>query len=159
MADFNKNAIGGVVSYHAPLFSFHSIYDIDIGLVNLIKEKYLDEKVFDLAFFQQPKLKIISDMYTRKNSNPLTVFAHPNISIEDLDDYYNQFLQKEYEYIYENCVSTEVLNYIKLFENDKDYDPSILCYNDYEVKIVKDEKAIQKLKIILQLMKKILLSI
>lgn len=143
-----NNILGGVMSRHAPLFSFHSIYDIDIGLVNLIRERYLDERVFDPLFFKQNRLKIISDMYTRKESNPLSVFARPNISKEDLDDYYNQFLEKEYKYIYDECVSTEILNYIDIFEQDADFDATILCYNDYEIKIVKDESKLAKLKII-----------
>lgn len=151
MPELNKQKlsdIGGVMSYHAPLFSFNSIYDIDIGLVNLIRKKYLDERVFDPLFFKQPKLKIISDMYTRLESNPLTVFARPNISKEDLDDYYRQFLDKEYKFIYEECVSTEILNYIKMFESDTDYDITILCYTDYEVKIVKDEPILKNKKIL-----------
>ena len=143
----SKLEFGGVMSYHAPLFSFHSIYDIDIGLVNLIREKYLNDKVFDPLFFKQSKLKIISDMYRRTESNPLTVFAKPDISKEDLDDYYNQFLEKEYQYIYDQCVSTEILNYIDFFTEDKEINPTILCYNDYEQKIVKDETILKQLKI------------
>ena len=139
---------GGVMSYHAPLFSFHSIYDIDIGLVNLIREKYLNEKVFDPLFFKQSKLKIISDMYKRKESNPLTVFAKSNISKDDLDDYYKQFLEKEYKYIYDECVSTEILNYINIFADDKEINPIVLCYNDYEEKIVKEEDKLKNVKIV-----------
>lgn len=133
---------------HAPLFSFHSIFDIDIGLVYLIKDKYLSEKVFDVSFFSKPKLDIIKAMYTRSDENPLTVFAKPGISKEDLDDYYTQFLDKEYEYIYENCVYGEVINFIDAFSDDNEINPSILCYNDYEVKIVKDNDVLKSLPII-----------
>ena len=139
---------GGVVDKHAPLFSFYSIFDIDIGLVNVIKKRYLNPKVFNTEFFDQPRLKIISEMYRRKEYNPLTVFAKDDISKEDLDAYYDDFLDKEYEGICDDSVITEVINYIDMFRSDRDINPTILCYRDYEVKIVKEEPRLSNAKIL-----------
>ena len=42
-----------------PVFSFYSLFDLDIGLMNLIEKEYLNKKVFDAEFFKLPNLKKI----------------------------------------------------------------------------------------------------
>ena len=84
--------ISGVKVKMTPLISFHAIVDIDVGLINLIKQEYLDERVFNKDFFTQPIYAIIADRYYRKERNPLLVFAKNKKDTETLNGYYEVFL-------------------------------------------------------------------
>ena len=89
--DFMNEMLTGVATPGAsqtPLISFNSIYDLDIGLIKLIQNEYLDESIFDKNFFNRPLLSMIYDSYHRENFNPLTMFSKSK-DMELLDEYYN----------------------------------------------------------------------
>ena len=68
----------------APLISFNTIFDIDVGLIQLIYDEYLDPKVFNIDIFNKSLKDIIKLLYFRTEKNPLYLFANDNISKENL---------------------------------------------------------------------------
>lgn len=130
-----KDMLSGVItpdSCQIPLISFNAVYDLDIGLINLIKNEYLDQRVFKKEFFNQSNKNIIKQSYNRIDFNPLTLFVKDNIDSKLLDDYYNEFMEKRQKDIIDLCVTTELVNLIKLFNESKEIFPIIFYYNDYQ---------------------------
>lgn len=127
-----------------PLISFNCIYDIDIGIMNLIQESYLDTTVFNKDFFNKPFLHRIYDIYTRTEYNPLTVFANHNISKTDLDDYYHQFIEFKMPELIDKCVTTEMLNLLSSFEDSKEIFPTIIFYDKFQKDELEHHKILSK---------------
>ena len=48
----DRSLTSGAVEKMAPLFSFLSLVDIEMGLVNLIRNEYMNSYVFDKSFFE-----------------------------------------------------------------------------------------------------------
>ena len=125
--------ISGVKVKMTPLISFHAIVDIDVGLINLIKQEYLDERIFNKDFFTQPIYAIIADLYYRKERNPLLVFAKNKKDTETLNGYYEEFLERCYPEIIDKSVSTELLPLIETFNQTQEIRASILYYRPEEL--------------------------
>ena len=53
----------GGANHLAPLISFDTIFDLDIGLIQLIYSEFLDPKIFHIDFFQRNLIDIIKDIY------------------------------------------------------------------------------------------------
>ena len=81
------------------LIDFNCYIDTEVGLIRLIREKYLDEKVFNVDLLRSNLRIIIKMLMERKEVNPLYLFANKDISRKDLDDYYQQFMDEEYDNI------------------------------------------------------------
>ena len=145
-----ENMLSGVSTPGAsqtPLFSFNTIYDLDIGLIRLVGEEYLDERLFDRAFFARPFMSIICDSYHRSQFNPLTMFAKTN-DIALLDEYYNQFMERRKADIIELCVKTEIENLINMFADTKEIYNTVYYHDDLELKELQANEALSKCKFI-----------
>lgn len=151
----NKTSInnGGVMSdYMTPLISFNTIFDLDYGLIQLIKESYFDQSVFQKDYFIRSSRinDILVDLYCREAKNPLYIMAKEEIDKDLLDQYYGEFLLKEQEAIHSHCITTSVLWMVKSFNESQVIKPYILCFNDIDVKYVKDEPFLKKIPIIMK---------
>lgn len=149
MGNIKKNSITSGVDPMTPLFSFHTIFDVDAGLAQLIYCEYLDPSIFNPLFFEKPFYEIISDLYYRKDPNPLTVFANDGIHKDILDEYYKQFKDECMDTILDNCVSTGILTMIQLFRESGEINPTILCYNELQQILVENEPILNDLPVIL----------
>lgn len=141
-------AFSGVKSKLTPLISFNTLVDTDVGLVQLIKNEYLNQTIFDKSFFDQPFLQIISDLYYRKDINPLLLFAK-NKQNEDLEDYLSEFSTYKKDQILSLSVTTEFINLVRLFNNSSEIYPIILCYNEEQRIILNDDEILGKNKKVL----------
>ena len=145
-----QNAFGGAIEKMAPLISFDMIIDTDMGLINLIKNEYLDPTVFEISFFDQSMFKILLDLYKRRVDNPLELFAKEGIPKVELDGYYKEFKETCYEKILSYSISTEIYNLIGTFNTVPEITSTILCYNQAQLDILKNEtKLSQNSKILL----------
>lgn len=138
-----SNTISGANYKMAPLISFFSIFDFDIGLVKLIYDSYLDIKVFDKSFFERPLINIIKDLYFRKEENPLYLFS--NNDKKELNLFYNQFCHRCENEILDRVLTTDIINLISLFINNKEIQVSILYYSEKQKEIIDDQPELQKL--------------
>ena len=148
--DFMNEMLTGVATPGAsqtPLISFNSIYDLDIGLIKLIQNEYLDESIFDKNFFNRPLLSMIYDSYHRENFNPLTMFSKSK-DMELLDEYYNQFMERRKADIIELCVKSEMENLIQLFVDSKEIFNTIIYHDELELKELQSNESLAKCKFI-----------
>ena len=132
------------------LISFNALYDIDIGLIELVRERYSNKNVFNHEKLYQPNIIILAEMYSRKDKNPLYMFANEDISKEDLDSYYKEFLEKEYSAIYEKAIYTDLINLINVIRADKSMDVTISYYDDNQKKYLENDnytKSIRKIDV------------
>lgn len=129
----------------APLISFNTIFDIDVGLIQLIYDEYLEPKVFNVDTFNKSLKDIIKLLYYRTEKNPLYLFANNNISRDVLDQYYKEFTTKCMDDILSRVVSTEVINMIQLFVSSKEISPSILYYSEKQKEILDGEPILQRI--------------
>lgn len=136
--------LGGANVKLAPLISFNCIVDEDIGLVNLIRKDYLDDKVFNKDFFDMEFYEILKALYYRKEENPLYLFAKEGISRDTLDSYYLEFKEKCEREILDMSITTEIFNLIDFFNTSQDIIPSILCYTQNQLDIIEQEQTMKK---------------
>ena len=130
--------VGGA-SKMAPLISFYTILDIDYGLTQLIKEEYFDQSVFKKEFFDRNPLDIISDLYNRRDINPLYIMSKDGASIPFLDTCYKEFMETKCTEVYDKSITTNMMNLISNFNNSNDIEATILCYNEEQLDIVNNE--------------------
>lgn len=134
----DRSLTSGAVEKMAPLFSFLSLVDIEMGLVNLIRNEYMNGYVFDKSFFDLSPFKILHKLYYRKESNPLYLFAKDNIPHDKLDEYYHDFMDEKYESILNYSITTEAFTFLESLDRNNDFVPYIFYYNDEEFKIIKE---------------------
>lgn len=130
----------------SPLIHFDCLIDSDYGLIELIKQEYLDPSIFDIEFFKKSKIEIIKALYNRSKDNPLSLIS--SLPDNELDDLYSQFIDQRYYDILNNSVSTEIANLIELFNSVGDIKSTILCNNEIQEKIIKETDYLRKYKII-----------
>ena len=56
------------------LMDFDCYIDTEVGLIRLIQDKYLDDKVFNIELLQSGLRNIINMLINRKEYNPLYLF-------------------------------------------------------------------------------------
>lgn len=142
----SKLVISGADNKMAPLISFHTIFDIDVGLIQLIFDEYLDPKVFNKKFFYRPLIDIIRDLYYRKKENILNLFTNEDVDQEILDNYYKEFLNICMDKILDRSITTEIINMISIFNNTSEINPTILYYNKKQKELLDDEPLLKKNK-------------
>jgi hypothetical protein len=109
--------------------AFDTILDEDFGLIQLVYNQYLDPSVFDIEKFKRSVPDIIETLYMREERNPLLSFTLPNIDKEKVDEYYNEFMNTQYEAILDNAIGTNMQNYIHMILSSREFDITIFCYN------------------------------
>lgn len=118
-----------------PLFDFQSICDTDLGLYRLIKEDYYDRSVFDNNLFDSSDERFIKTvLLCRKQFNPLFIFCKKNaLSDKEMDDIYEEFLNKEYDRILELSTPTTIMNIASMsIKTNKIVNATILCATNKE---------------------------
>lgn len=133
----------------APLISFDTIFDLDIGLIQVIYSEFLDPDIFNIDFFKRDLIDIIQDLYNRKEVNPLYICSNHKVDRKLLDEYYDQFIENYKEEIVYNSVSTAVLEMVKLFNQSNDIVPTILCKDEIEFEMMENEYNFSNNKIVL----------
>ena len=131
------------------LIDFNCYIDTEVGLIRLIREKYLDEKVFNVDLLRSNLRNIIKMLMERKEVNPLYLFANEDISRKDLDDYYQQFMDEEYDNILSRSVTTEIAHWIQLLKSEPSIHITFLCHNQKERNILVQEEFLRGKQFIL----------
>ena len=139
-----KNILGGVGTKSTPLISFNTIVDTDVGLTRLILEQYLNPEVFDPRYFQRDFVEIIGELYRRKESNPLYLFARDTQDKDTLDTYYREFLKEKEKEILERSITTEVINMIDNFNSTLEIQTTIVYYTLEQKRILDEEPILSK---------------
>jgi hypothetical protein len=118
------------------LIDFNCIVDTEIGMINLIKDKYLDDSVFNKDIIMGSLESIILLLIERKDPNPLYLFANDNIDRKDLDDYYREFMTQEYNSVLKYSITTGLSNLIYLFKTEPGIHVTFLCESNVEKQLL-----------------------
>lgn len=117
------------------LIPFECIVDIDMGLIKLLKYEYRNLEYFFPGILDGPDECIEYELIRRKHRNPLVVPTNmEKVDFETLDNWYLQFLEKEYSKIINLSICTDLASMIKVSSHniDKVIKSTILCNNDME---------------------------
>lgn len=120
-----------------PLFDFQILCDTDLGLYRLIKEDYYDRSVFDENLFDSDEEFFIKTrLLDRTHFNPLFLFCKKGVLTDDeMDDLYQEFLDKEYERILERSTPTTILEIASKSNNTNNIvNVTVLCKSEAERK-------------------------
>lgn len=136
-----------------PLLSFDTILDLDTGLVNLIKDQYLDTDIFNKELLSLHENDLYSYIYFRPCINPLFTIRNSNMELNEeniklLDDYYMEFMETKYEDILKYSRRTSMVNLVETFNTSKDIKVSIMVQNELEEKQIKTNDILSKIPIV-----------
>lgn len=129
-----------------PLFTFNSIIDLDFGLVNLIKENFMNTDVFNTDFFNQDLQKCLNDLCLRENKNPLYLMTNKNVNSKDLDEYYSQFLEEEE--LIQFSFYTNVFNLLLVCKNNDNFNPTLLYFNEGQKRYIENNDELKGIHLI-----------
>lgn len=121
------------------LMPFETLIDTDMGLWELIKYDYRNDIFFLSGMFDIKDIHKKYYMVTRNYRNPLMILLSEQ-SEELANDFYNQFMEKEYESILRLSPNTDVCKIIDLMRKNKSniVRLTILCKSELEKKIYID---------------------
>lgn len=116
------------------LISFDMIFDLDIALLSLIREKYLDEEEFKFDMITQPKSVLKYILKNSSSENPLYEFVNNK---EDAEGYYIKFLEEKYDEILEYTEPTAIFELVTMFISTRGMIlPTILYTDEREEKLI-----------------------
>lgn len=124
-----------------PLFDFQVVCDTDMGLYNLIKEEYYDRSIFDNELFDATDERFVKTvLLSREYFNPLFIFCKKGVlSNEEMDNLYQEFLEKEYDKIIKLSPPTSIMNIASVSNSvNKLVNVNILCKNKQEKQWIMD---------------------
>lgn len=114
---------------YSPLFSFNTLVDTDLGLLNYVFKEFRNERYFDLNVLDYYEL--INKVYYRSNENPLCVIMKNPESAEDrqfLDECYSELLQMKEAEILQNSIGTQLIELLKIFQKEGNIISHIMYY-------------------------------
>ena len=122
------------------LIPFECIVDIDMGLIKLLKYEYRNLDYFFKGILDGEDVYLQYELMRRKNRNPLSIAADlQKTPMGILDNWYAQFLEKEYSRIIElsNCTGLADITKVASFNSDRILRNTILCRNNIEAELVR----------------------
>lgn len=96
------------------------LFDIDIGIIKFIRDKFADPNFFNIDILELPDIVILGLLQERENKNPLYILSLDNSEC-DYDNLYEEFM---------NTYKKDILEYSEL---SSVYDFVVACYGDSDV--------------------------
>lgn len=113
-----------------PVIPYDLILDTDIGLYRLINERYKKGDVFATGILEAPLPVQKYFLLNRAYFNPLKSIAYDPDDTETLNDYYEEFFEKELTYILSHSVTTDLYTMLQNAVDEKNVHIKIWCPND-----------------------------
>ena len=117
------------------LIPFDCIIDEDVGLFSVIREKYSNDTVFYMDRIQNiedEKNLVLNNKY----NNPLELILRPEY-LSKKDDFYNQFINEEYEDIVQNSIMTKIYEFSRKAISSKMANITFVSFNETQTDILK----------------------
>lgn len=111
------------------LVDFNMIFDIDLGIIKFLIDKYPKSKFFKEERNQATEYFLKYLLYTRENKNPLSVLIKDNYDIYDL---YNQIIEEKFDEVLKYTNPTSIYYFLSEFGNSNGYNITINCNNTLE---------------------------
>lgn len=107
------------------LVPYNLLIDTDVGLYKLLEKKYCNDKIFHIEPFTELDMPhLLYFLIDREFPNPLDAIAKEE-NKELMQEYYDQFFEREYDYILRRSITTTLYDFIKMVERDKDIHVSV----------------------------------
>lgn len=118
---------------------FDMIYDIDLGLFHMIKEKYNNSNFINTTFLEMSDISLIANLIERKEKNPLYLILDEKYK-DNADSLLQQFLDQEYKDILSYSKKTQMYDLLLVYSKTGLLSINVLCKNVLEEQIIKDLK-------------------
>lgn len=117
------------------LITFDMVFDVDLALLKLIRERYLDEEEFNFELITQTNPILHQLLRSRPNVNPLIGFVN---NVEDTDPYYFKFIGEKYGEILEFAEPTALFDLVSKFMISRGMViPTIAYFDERELELLK----------------------
>ena len=133
-----------------PLIPFNCVYDIDFGLIRYMYENgyttnndLVDPGFFTLLYYDRKKM--VSQLYTRKEENPLKLCLR---NTEDADDLYNQFMESDYGRIIRSSVRTGIYEMCELFKDQNTIRAGIIYSSEAEYYMLSNDENLKHIELV-----------
>ena len=127
----DNSGVGAMGNTYSPLIPFNCLFDVDVGLIKVIRQDYRGGGIFDIDLIDRlchRRKDLIYHLYTRKNPNPLyELMLEPDINVAN--ELYQEFKEKIYDRMLDNCVYTGIMELCDKFSDIPEIHAAI-CYND-----------------------------
>lgn len=112
------------------LIEFDMIVDTEFGLLRLIRDEYANENFFFKTVLNYNNNLLKGILMERAVKNPLQVAFRDDSLTEQMDSFYNQFMDTKYDDILKRSSITNILKLIKLsIDTSGPLRVSVLCRN------------------------------
>lgn len=126
---------------------FDMIYFLDLGVLKVLREKYFDDKYFESHIYENTDERIIYELLSRDNKNPLSIITKDNYK-DKMDNLYKELLETEYENIIKNSPTTKIKDMILTGKKMMNLlQATIVCKNELEEQIIKGDEDFKKINI------------
>lgn len=118
------------------LIDFDMIFDLDVGIIRTIDEKYCDESIFIKEITSLDDELLEGTLKKRTMVNPLQIAFDDESKTELMDNIYDKIMEEDYESVVNNSTLTAIYDVIESFIlSESIVYPTILCRNYYQRKI------------------------
>lgn len=118
------------------LIPFECLIDTDFGLAMLIRDKFLDDNVFDKFFYHNGDNRIKHNLLVREEANPLSVIVNKPYRYDTL---YKEFMESFYDAILEKSCFTALVDIIISTRSVNNLTFFILCKSEQEQQYITDK--------------------
>lgn len=134
----DNSGVGSMGNTYSPLIPFNCLFDVDVGLIQVIRQDYRSGGIFDIEFIDRlchSRKDLIYHLYTRKNANPLyELMLEPDINIAN--ELYQEFKEKIYDRMIDNCVYTGIFDLCAKFSDIPEIHAAIYYSNPLELELL-----------------------
>lgn len=118
------------------LIPFELLFDLDFGLLQVVNKYFHNNDIFYLSLFNDPD-ELIKLLALRNDPNPLSVIIDSKISKEECDNLYNQFMEKEFDKIFENSNKLLCYDVVRLsLDSGGVVNMTVLCKNEKQQQLL-----------------------
>lgn len=118
------------------LVDFNMILDTDIGIFNVLRNKYNNPNYFNTDLINNIDIEaLIYNISNTVYNNILDLFIKDEYKNQS-KSLYNQILDNNLELVYDNSLVTEGLNLFKVYLESGTIRVTVLCKNEFEEQII-----------------------
>jgi len=114
------------------IIPFDMIFDTEMGLMKLIEFHYTRSNIFNYDALGKDDLTKLFLMQ-RDNWNPLSIICDEEVSQEDKDDMYKQFMEREYEKILLYSPNTALYDMLNVVYRNDQIKFTVVCKIEEEL--------------------------
>ena len=119
------------------LVDFEMIVDLDIGIFNLVKEKFSTSDCFDSNIINNTNVDtMIYRLINEKYPNILDLIKTEDYSDFSTENLYNTMLSRYYEEIFKKSIITDILNLMNAYIMSNVVVVTVLCKNQQEQQLI-----------------------